>query len=232
MTASLCVHGQITALTVCHDSRTILVGCEDGTLLSYVIIDLPTDSDCHQIILQGLGTRQSITSNGRRPSTVSGCGLSRAWDKVDRVTGSAPPYSRPPSAVLPSGPSDKLALGLARSSWTDSEGNSQQQQHLGGRRASSSQLYRLNSCRSQACVVMWPLTACALLSVVPRYYSRCFQTALFLPAVHLQRLTKTSFTAEKWIFSSAVKFQTTPIIVENSQTNRLPSKHVDIFIQF
>lgn len=159
--ARLCVHGKVTALRVCHDTRTVLVGCEDGTLLSYVIIDLPTDAACHQSILQSLGTRQAMTSCDRQTSSFVASGLpSRAWDKVDGVAGTVPNYCRPPSAILPTGPSDKLALGLVRGRTTpaaDAGAETCQQQQLqqfGTRRVSSSQLYRLNYCRSQTCNVM------------------------------------------------------------------------------
>lgn len=149
--ASVCVHGEITALRVCHDNRTVLVGCSDGAILSYVVIDPRTDADRQEAILSSLGTRG--TSTGFQPDLRTACSSSsRAWDKVDRVAGTAPGYSRPPSAIVPVGPTDKLTLRQLRPD--PSLSAHYRQAATLSRGSSGSQLYRLNSCQSQACSVM------------------------------------------------------------------------------
>ena len=128
-------------MRVLNDLRTVVVGCSDGVLLSYVVFDLAVDSDATvETVIGSLSTRQTAACGQRTPVAV------RAWDKVDRVAGTAPVYSRPPSSIVPVGPTDKLAL---RQLGVDEAVSGRQRQP-----PSSSQLYRLNSCRSQACLVM------------------------------------------------------------------------------
>jgi hypothetical protein len=148
--ASVCVHGEISSIRVCHDNRTILVGCSDGAVLSYVIVDLLNDADRQEAILSSLGTRQ--TSAGFQQGPRAGSTSSRAWDKVDRVAGTAPGYSRPPSAIMPVGPTDKLTLRQLRPDPLLSA--HYRKSTAESRRQSGSQLQRLNTCQSQACSVM------------------------------------------------------------------------------
>ncbi|KAK3089761.1 hypothetical protein FSP39_006292 [Pinctada imbricata] len=91
------VHANINTLKLCRDDRTIVVGCEDGSIASYVLID-PTTDDADNVLLQmGSRNEELVEFNGR---------TSRAWDKVEN--GGSAPQSRPTSAV--SGPGDKLIL--------------------------------------------------------------------------------------------------------------------------
>lgn len=92
------VHSPISHLTVCSDQRTIIVGCHDGTIVSYVLID-PTLEDPDKI-LATLGSRSLSEANKSRRN-------SRSWDKVE--DGDCPSYSRPPSA-LSHGPKEKVLL--------------------------------------------------------------------------------------------------------------------------
>ena len=81
------VHSKIRHLKLCSDERTILAGCEDGTIVSYVLID-PSLED-PEPILNCIGSRVLEDSvNGRD---------SRSWDKVSCT--SVPNYSRPPSGM-------------------------------------------------------------------------------------------------------------------------------------
>lgn len=91
------VHSTISHLTLCSDRRTIIVGCHDGTIVSYVLVD-PSLEDAHKVISK-IGSRSLEGAVERR--------LSRSWDKVEDNTG--PTYSRPPSA-LSLGPKEKVLL--------------------------------------------------------------------------------------------------------------------------
>ena len=97
------VHGTITCLGVCHDDRTIVAGCEDGSLVSYAIIDSLLENK-NKIL-------PNILSRQRDAEEESGRKSSRSWDKVE--TSSTPSYSRPPSA-LSLGPSDRELLKSVR----------------------------------------------------------------------------------------------------------------------
>jgi hypothetical protein len=178
--AHLCVHGDVTALELCRDMRTLVLGLADGSVLSYVIVDVESGDD-RDAILSAIGTRQSrpLAATGcRGPTTIGGGSAEsgsagsgpRAWDKVDPVNGTAPDYARPPSAVLPCGPSDKAQLsrvgsrkgtdgGAAGDSWSrvrqgrdGSSGSSSSGR--GSRVVSNSQLYEMSVNRSQTCLVM------------------------------------------------------------------------------
>lgn len=93
------VHSTISHLTVCSDQRTIIVGCHDGTIVSYILID-PTLEDAGKIV-SSIGSRSIATgaAQSRRNS--------RYWDKVENDT--CPTYSRPPSAMS-HGPKEKVLL--------------------------------------------------------------------------------------------------------------------------
>ena len=95
------VHAPIANLTLCSDQRTLLVGCLDGTLASYVLVDAMQDLNPEEVIRR-LRSRQLPgevdQTDGR---------LSRSWDKVE--VASAPPYSRPPSAMS-AGTKDRIIL--------------------------------------------------------------------------------------------------------------------------
>ena len=92
------VHSKIRHLKLCSDERTLVAGCEDGTIVSYVLID-QTLEDPEQI-LESVGSRQGYEGplSGRE---------SRAWDKVSYA--SVPNYSRPPSGMS-SGSKDSVLL--------------------------------------------------------------------------------------------------------------------------
>lgn len=96
-------HAQITTLKVCEDDRTLVLGCKDGTLLSYILLYPDTD-DCEDI-LSALPGRQEDSVQER---DVLSRRSPRAWDKVSRE-GNVPGYSRPPSARS-TGPSQKELL--------------------------------------------------------------------------------------------------------------------------
>ena len=85
------VHSSISNVTVCSDERTLIIGCHDGTLVSYVLVDPDEyENGTPEDILSTLGSRtlEDIEQNGR---------TSRCWDRVENST--CPTYSRPPSAV-------------------------------------------------------------------------------------------------------------------------------------
>ena len=93
------LHGQVTTLEVCHDERTIMLGCADGSLLSYVLVDVAIEGA--EPVLTAMPSRQNALAQ-----TTSSL-ASRSWDKVEADC--VPPYSRPPSAIS-LGPSDKRLL--------------------------------------------------------------------------------------------------------------------------
>ena len=96
------VHGQISCMELCHDERTIILGCEDGSLVSYVLIDQAFD-DLVDVLPKVL-SRQSPLKTTQQSALV------RSWDKVDFENAiNGPPYSRPPSAIV-TGPNDKELL--------------------------------------------------------------------------------------------------------------------------
>ncbi|WAR24293.1 LOW QUALITY PROTEIN: NWD2-like protein [Mya arenaria] len=96
------VHSSISSITVCSDERTLLVGCHDGTVVSYVIIDHAVD-DVDQII-RTMGSRciDDVSRNGLLSGRTS-----RTWDRVEDQK--CPTYSRPPSALL-TGPKERVLL--------------------------------------------------------------------------------------------------------------------------
>ncbi|KAH9495509.1 hypothetical protein Btru_013100 [Bulinus truncatus] len=83
------VHSAICLVSVSSDDRTLMVGCSDGTVLSYTIIDPQRDNAT--LVLSTLPSRQvgNLEMFEKR--------LSRSWDKID--SDKCPSYSRPPSAV-------------------------------------------------------------------------------------------------------------------------------------
>ena len=93
------VHGTITCVNICHDDRTVVVGCEDGSIMSYILIDSLLEN--HTEILPSIPSRQRQLL--KPPSGRS----SRLWDKVE--ISSFPAYSRPPSAFT-LGPTDREML--------------------------------------------------------------------------------------------------------------------------
>ena len=92
------VHSKIRHLKLCTDERTIIAGCEDGTIVSYVLIDATIEDPGP--ILENIGSRhlEDRSASGRE---------SRSWDKVSCA--SVPDYSRPPSAIS-SGSRDSVLL--------------------------------------------------------------------------------------------------------------------------
>lgn len=95
------VHSSISNVTVCSDQRTLLIGCHDGTIVSYVLIDPENEEHgSAEDIVSSLGSRtiEGFQQNGR---------TSRLWDKVENST--CPTYSRPPSAMS-HGPKEKILL--------------------------------------------------------------------------------------------------------------------------
>lgn len=97
------VHARICLLRLCSDERTLLVGCADGTLTSYVIVDPLVGGGVRssQGSLEGVAHRDVIRDEEQKVI------LSRSWDKVEIK--SYPAYSRPPSALRP-GSNDKEIL--------------------------------------------------------------------------------------------------------------------------
>ncbi|GFR78450.1 NACHT and WD repeat domain-containing protein 2-like [Elysia marginata] len=85
------VHSTICLVHVCPDDRTVLVGCEDGGVLSYTVIDPVWENP--SVVLNCLPSREV----GDHEKLGSGL-TRRSWDKVE---GSAPGYQRPPSAMTP-----------------------------------------------------------------------------------------------------------------------------------
>ena len=69
------VHGTITCINVCHDERTVVVGCEDGSLVSYVLIDALLED--HIKLIASIPSRQ-----GQQAKPSSGRS-SRSWHKVE-----------------------------------------------------------------------------------------------------------------------------------------------------
>ena len=122
------VHGKITCVTVCHDERTVVVGCEDGSLISYVLIDALLED--HAKITASIPSRQ-----GQRVQPPGGRS-DMSWDKVE--DGSLPPYSRPPSAFT-IGPMDREMLRSV--------------EHVQRFRPTSDTLLYLNE-RSKSCAIM------------------------------------------------------------------------------
>ncbi|KAL8596042.1 hypothetical protein ACOMHN_021082 [Nucella lapillus] len=91
VTARCQLHELICHVTVCSDQRTLLVGCQDGKLTSYVIVDPVLDSDPSEVV-NAIPSRQVPQEGaGKEAKEVTPV---RRWDKVT----SAPAYSRPPSA--------------------------------------------------------------------------------------------------------------------------------------
>lgn len=88
--ASCDVHSNICSLRLSRDQRTLVVGCEDGSIASYVLID-PKAEDPNSV-LEHLGSRQLM-----EPQPTSGRRSSIPWDKIE--DGGSAPQSRPVSAV-------------------------------------------------------------------------------------------------------------------------------------
>ena len=80
MIGRLRVHGDVTSLEVCHDGRTLVLGCADGSLQSYVVVDVECDDDWMSV-LSRIATRNpgNSASTNRRPTTTA----ARVWDKVN-----------------------------------------------------------------------------------------------------------------------------------------------------
>ena len=99
------VHGHVSCVALCHDMRTIVVGCEDGSLVSYVLIDSQNEEP--EKVLPDVISRMPKLVNAPRLTSASQV---RSWDKVDFENAiNGPPYSRPPSAII-SGPNDRQLL--------------------------------------------------------------------------------------------------------------------------
>ncbi|XP_012941866.1 NACHT and WD repeat domain-containing protein 2 [Aplysia californica] len=97
--ASCEVHAPVCRLHVCEDEHTVLVGCHDGTVMSYTLVD-PQHGNA-AIVLSKVGSRKVAY-----PEEIFDRSLSRrSWDKSEP----AGSYSRPPSAISP-GPRDKILL--------------------------------------------------------------------------------------------------------------------------
>lgn len=92
------VHSPLCHLKLCPNERTLIAGCEDGTVASYVLID--PEADDVDSVISHLGSRQ-VDDNGEIDGRMS-----RSWDKLSN---SANGPSRPPSAVS-CGPKDKILL--------------------------------------------------------------------------------------------------------------------------
>ncbi|XP_013419382.1 NACHT and WD repeat domain-containing protein 2-like [Lingula anatina] len=93
------VHMPITCVEVCHDQRTIVIGCSDGAVSAYVLIDERYDNA--KEIVKTIPSRQlplSTDIDGR---------TSRSWDKVESSAPQTP--IRLPSA-LSLGQSEKEML--------------------------------------------------------------------------------------------------------------------------
>ena len=72
------VHGgSVTSLAVCHDAHTLVVGCSDDSVQSYVIVDVQHDDNWSHL-LSGLDTRQTNNSFG----VTTAAPASRSWDNV------------------------------------------------------------------------------------------------------------------------------------------------------
>ena len=96
------VHHNISAVTVCHDDRTVLVGCVDGSFSAFVVIDSSCDNTVEIIAAIPSRLSHSTTCDTSRASSAN------TWDVVNYEKG-RPPYSRPPSAII-NGPTDKELL--------------------------------------------------------------------------------------------------------------------------
>ena len=95
---SVNVHKEITTVVICHDWRSVVVGCKDGSILSYAVLDLELDEKKSGEEIMNIANKQQLLSLTFRLN--SAC---RIWDKVSPPTGR--PYSRPPSGSS-TGPSD------------------------------------------------------------------------------------------------------------------------------
>ena len=96
-------HADISSLTVCGDERTILVGCKDGSVFCFVVVDPEIEKS--EDILAGIPSR-----NGKLEQTNNNV-MMRSWDKVN--FDKWPQYSRPPSAIT-NGPTDRDLLKQIR----------------------------------------------------------------------------------------------------------------------
>ncbi|XP_061175047.1 NACHT and WD repeat domain-containing protein 2-like [Saccostrea echinata] len=94
------VHSNICCLKLSRDQRTLVVGCEDGSIASYVLIDPRVEDP--DTVLEHLGSRQLT-----EPKIVSGRRSSIPWDKVEE--GGSAPQSRPVSAIA-TDKTDKIIL--------------------------------------------------------------------------------------------------------------------------
>ncbi|XP_046361638.2 NACHT and WD repeat domain-containing protein 2-like [Haliotis rufescens] len=95
------VHAPVCSLTLCKDDRTLIVGCTDGALVSYVLIDPAVENP--QLVLARISSRQLPQS----PTPAVDGKTSRSWDKIDQLSFRS--YSRPPS-VVSLGPREKELL--------------------------------------------------------------------------------------------------------------------------
>ena len=152
------VHASIATVALCPDARTLVIGCRDGSLLSYVIIDESSENASN--VLRRVYSRQSplvaVAAGGDQHQTPrlgsAGGGVggasTRSWDKVDFASAvNGPPYSRPPSAII-SGPRDRDLLRKVTPV-------SRPKSCIGrDRPRSDTVLYRSAHYSSRACVVM------------------------------------------------------------------------------
>ncbi|XP_063411269.1 NACHT and WD repeat domain-containing protein 2-like [Mytilus trossulus] len=120
------VHSRLCKLKLCPNERTLIAGCEDGTIASYVIID--PEADDPESIVQHLGSRQ-VENSGEMDGRMS-----RSWDKVSSEAN----LSRPPSAMS-NGPKERILLNKV--------------EHMPVVRPSSDTLLYLNA-NSKTCSVM------------------------------------------------------------------------------
>jgi len=82
MIGRLRVHGDVTSLEVCHDGRTLVLGCSDGGLQSYVIVDVDCDDDWGSILAHMTSRGPNNSTNNKRPATTTSATTTRQWDKV------------------------------------------------------------------------------------------------------------------------------------------------------
>ena len=102
-TAQLHAHAGIACVRVAADGCTVVVGCEDGRLLSYVLVD-STRPDL-RAVLAAIPSRQ-LPGEFAAPDRV------RSWDKLDSER--RQPFSRPPSAIYSLTPTDRQLLGAMK----------------------------------------------------------------------------------------------------------------------
>ena len=159
-------HTVITCLKLCRDQRTLVVGCEDGSLVSYVIVD--PYLDYMPKILENIPSRILADAKSTKQCL---------WDRADTME--SPPYSRPPSAaVVNTGLSDRDILRKVRP--------------VSRARPDSSvrMSARNTAIGSRACIVMWCIIivlSSRLGEELPLQQELCFHV-LFILDIDLCRL--------------------------------------------